>query len=279
MNAQMAPIEAVLTRAGIPYQVRGLRFYDRADVRGAIDIVRKAEIEATGSGLSSAVRALWAKQLGYDDDAIAGHAGEEARERTAALDTLLDILTTQTRSESGVTAAGFLGELDRRRAAERAGSADGVNLLTYHRAKGLEWDAVALPALEDGILPIRQAFDDDELLAEELRLLYVGITRARRHLAISWAAERDTRGRTTRRIFGRVPSTDRGGSRSSPIATPRTRVFARPRPQHRPRRDMASPTTTRCTPRSVRGARSVLARTASRRTSCSTTRRSPPSPR
>ena len=74
-----------------------------------------------------------------------------------------------------------------------------MNLLTYHRAKGLEWDAVFLPALEEGILPIRQAVDDDEVLAEERRLLYVGITRARRHLALSWAAERETRGRTTRR--------------------------------------------------------------------------------
>ena len=203
MNAQLAPIEAALTRAGIAYQVRGVRFFDRVDVRAAIDIVRRAEIDATGSGLAAAVRALWAERLGYDDDAVAGHAGEEARERTAALDTLLDILVTQTRSESGVSAARFLGELDRRRTAERAGSADGVNLLTYHRAKGLEWDAVALPALEDGILPIRQAFDDDELLAEELRLLYVGITRARRYLAISWAAERDTRGRTTRRTPSR----------------------------------------------------------------------------
>jgi len=98
-----------------------------------------------------------------------------------------------------VDADGYLAELERRRAAERVGSADGVNLLTYHRAKGLEWDAVALPGLEEGLLPIRQAFDDDELLAEEGRLLYVGITRARRRLWISWAAERETRGRTTRR--------------------------------------------------------------------------------
>jgi ATP-dependent DNA helicase UvrD/PcrA len=199
MNAQVAPIEAALTRAGIAYQVRGIRFFDRPDVRGAIDLVKRARIEATGSALGAAVRSIWASRLGYDDDAVAGHAGEEARERTAALDTLLDILGTLTRSDASVDAVGYLAELDRRRAAERAGSADGVNLLTYHRAKGLEWDAVALPALEDGILPIRQAFDDDELLAEELRLLYVGITRARRHLAISWSAERETRGRTTRR--------------------------------------------------------------------------------
>jgi DNA helicase II / ATP-dependent DNA helicase PcrA len=198
MNAQLAPIEAALTRAGIAYQVRGVRFFDRADVRGAIDLVRAADIDATGIGLAAAVRALWVKQLGYDD-AVAGHAGEEARERTAALDTLLDILATLSRSDARVDASAFLADLERRRVAERSGSADGVNLLTYHRAKGLEWDAVALPALEEGILPIRQAVDDDESLAEELRLLYVGITRARRHLAISWAAERETRGRTTRR--------------------------------------------------------------------------------
>ena len=199
MNAQFAPIEAAFTRAGISYQVRGMLFFERPDVRGAIDLVRRAGTKATGSALAAEIRALWAKNLGYDDSGAGAHAGEEARERSAALDTLLDIFTTLSRSDAGADVERFLAELERRRAAERSGSADGVNLLTYHRAKGLEWDAVALPALEDGILPIRQAFDDDELLAEELRLLYVGITRARRHLAISWSAERETRGRTTRR--------------------------------------------------------------------------------
>jgi ATP-dependent DNA helicase UvrD/PcrA len=66
-----------------------------------------------------------------------------------------------------------------------------VNLLTLHRAKGLEWDAVLLPGLEDGLLPIKQAETDEEL-AEERRLLYVGLTRARRFLELSWAERRTT---------------------------------------------------------------------------------------
>ena len=66
----------------------------------------------------------------------------------------------------------------------------GVNLLTYHRAKGMEWDAVFLPMLEEGSLPIRHALDDPAALEEERRLLYVGITRARIHLALSWAETR-----------------------------------------------------------------------------------------
>ncbi len=215
MNAQIVPVEAALTHAGIAYQVRGLRFYDRPDVKGAIDLVQRAsaagDLTVTGPALRGAVRAIWAKELGYDTDDAGGaggagaaagaawRAGEEARERAAALDTLLDILSTQLGGDGGLDAAAYLAELDRRRKGEAAGSAEGVNLLTFHRAKGLEWDAVALPMLEDGSLPVRGAFDDDALLEEERRLLYVGITRARVHLLISWAAERDSRGRTTRR--------------------------------------------------------------------------------
>ena len=61
-------------------------------------------------------------------------------------------------------------------AEERSASPNGVNILTLHRAKGLEWDGVFLPGLEEGSLPIRQA-DTPDAVAEERRLLYVGITR------------------------------------------------------------------------------------------------------
>ena len=197
-NAQLAPIEEALTRAGIAYVVRGVRFYDRPEVRAAIEAIRRRPaLDATGSALLAAIRERWADGLGYDPDEVP--EGNEARERQASLDTLLAILEQAVRTDVTTDPASLLVDLEARAAHERAGSADGVNLLTLHRAKGLEWDAVFLPALEEGGLPIRQAMDDEQALAEERRLLYVGLTRARSHLALSWAERRETRGRETRR--------------------------------------------------------------------------------
>jgi len=210
-NAQLAPIEEALTRAGVAFQVRGVRFYDRAEVRAAVDVMRRSRLAASGPELAPAVRDLWRENLGYGE-AEDGEAGNEAREREAALDTLLAILAEHERAapDGGVDASGFLAELDRRRLHERDASADGVNLLTLHRAKGLEWDAVAMPTLEEGSLPIR-ASDGEEAIAEERRLFYVGITRARVHLALSWAERRDVRGKESRRrksrfLEGLVPA-------------------------------------------------------------------------
>jgi DNA helicase-2/ATP-dependent DNA helicase PcrA len=66
------------------------------------------------------------------------------------------------------------------------GAQGGVHLLTLHRAKGLEWDAVFLPRIEERELPCKQSLGDVDAIAEERRLLYVGITRARKHLALTW---------------------------------------------------------------------------------------------
>jgi DNA helicase-2/ATP-dependent DNA helicase PcrA len=64
----------------------------------------------------------------------------------------------------------------------------GVHLLTYHRAKGLEFEAVFLPRLEEKELPSKLSKTDDAL-AEERRLLYVGLTRAKRHLSVTWSGK------------------------------------------------------------------------------------------
>jgi DNA helicase-2/ATP-dependent DNA helicase PcrA len=74
----------------------------------------------------------------------------------------------------------------RERFSSGGAEARGVNLLTYHRATGLEFEAVFLPRLEEKELPSRQARTDAEV-DEERRLLYVGMTRAKRHLALTWS--------------------------------------------------------------------------------------------
>jgi DNA helicase II / ATP-dependent DNA helicase PcrA len=92
---------------------------------------------------------------------------------------------------------------------------DGVTLASLHAAKGLEWDAVFLVGLVDGTLPIVHA-ETPAQVDEERRLLYVGITRARHFLALSWAAARSPGGRASRRPsrFLEVlrPSATAGGS-------------------------------------------------------------------
>src|SRR4051794_14234253 len=199
INAQIEPLEAALTKAGVAYQVRGVRFYDRPEVKAALASLRRPGLGGQGRALAAEVRGRWVQDVGFEEDGASPSEGREAQERQSSLETLLAIVTAAAVTSPSADAAAIVEELELRAARERNGSAEGVNLLTYHRAKGLEWDAVFLPMLEEGSLPIRQALDDDAALAEERRLLYVGITRARVHLALSWAERREARGREGRR--------------------------------------------------------------------------------
>ncbi|MFY9585825.1 MAG: 3'-5' exonuclease, partial [Actinomycetota bacterium] len=144
-------------------------------------VLARLRHDADGSVAAIVERAVAA--AGYVPDALDEHTGDEAT-RQADLGRLLRLA----QEFGGTTPAAFEKDLRARFAEEEAGR--GVVLLTYHRAKGLEFDAVFLPRLEDKELPFALAKGDDDI-AEERRLLYVGLTRARRRLYVSWATSRE----------------------------------------------------------------------------------------
>ena len=94
--------------------------------------------------------------------------------------------------------ADFASDLTRRAAVQHAPAPGGVTIASLHAAKGLEWDAVFLPALVDGVLPIVYATTPDAV-EEERRLLYVGVTRARSRLLLSWSTARSPGAKRSRR--------------------------------------------------------------------------------
>jgi DNA helicase-2/ATP-dependent DNA helicase PcrA len=209
-NAALPAIESALGAAGIPFHVRGERFFARPEVRRAIRVAEALGRVPSDEPLARRLAAAFERELGVRRDAEP--AAGVANERHGAVVTLLELADDLVRTDLAADMTAFLAEVARRTAIEAGGEAAGVELLTYHRAKGLEWDAVFLPALEEGTLPIRQATEPAEL-AEERRLLYVGITRARRFLWLSWATSRvaasGREGRRSRSRFldGLVPAT------------------------------------------------------------------------
>lgn len=178
INARTEPYEEAFAAAGIPYQVRDGAFLRRPGPRAVLQRLRRE----SGPALPAILRTTEA--VGFVEGGEPDTEEEVARQ--ADLARLRALAAEFASSSPGGDAAAFAEELRRRFSTEQDGR--GVNLLTYHRAKGLEFEAVFLPRLLDGELPFRSGRSiADE--AEERRLLYVGITRAKRTLTISWAAD------------------------------------------------------------------------------------------
>src|SRR4051794_335677 len=198
-NAQSGPLETAFADAGLPYLMRGgERFFARKEVRDAVLLLRGAARSAPAEGeLGEQTRAVLA---GAGWSPSAPTSGGAVRERWESLQALAALADELAAGDPGATLATLVAELEERATAQHAPTVEGVTLASLHAAKGLEWDAVLIVGLSEGLMPISLA-EGWAAVEEERRLLYVGITRAREHLHLSWARARTPGGRA-----GRSPS-------------------------------------------------------------------------
>ena len=232
INAQSEVYEEALTEAGIPFQVRGGEgFFSRQEIRQSLVALQRAADRGADGELPTLVRELL-EPLGLTP---AAPAGAKARERWEALTSLAELVDDEVAARPELELSALVAELKLRADARHPPVVQGVTLASLHAAKGLEWDAVYLVGLADNTLPISHALahgPDSEAVEEERRLLYVGITRARMYLELSWALARNAGGRQSRRpsrfLNGIAPQTEAQSEPNKPRrqrgATPRCRV-------------------------------------------------------
>nr|WP_104197550.1 ATP-dependent helicase [Cryobacterium sp. M15] len=182
VNVQAALLETALTEVGVSYQIRGAkRFFDLPEVKQAVMSLRAASVSIIGEPLFKSVSDVL-RSLGWSQTAPETRGAVQARwESLNALMGLVDQAT------AGTTFRQFTDDLMERQAGQHEPTVSAVTLATMHSAKGLEWDVVFVVGLSEGLVPISYA-STFEQIDEERRLLYVGITRARRRLALSWSS-------------------------------------------------------------------------------------------
>ena len=183
INSQAAQLESALAEAGVSTRLIGAtRFFDLPYIKQAV--LELGSVARTGSAIplfQSVSDVL--RNMGWTLQAPDG-AGA-VRERWEALNALVELAD---QAPAGTTLAAFVDDLQHRQAAQHEPTVSAVVLSTLHSAKGLEWDSVHIAGLSEGLLPISHA-KGLAAIDEERRLLYVGITRARRTLSLSWSRQ------------------------------------------------------------------------------------------
>ncbi len=169
-NAQLQNMQRAFKEAGLPYQIRSNdRFFDRAEIREFIRDIRQASV-IPNPDIS------WVEELrGLAQPYLSG----EAMDGIGAIVHLARELDSDERFQPK-TLRNFLQELEDRAQQNNPPQMPVTTLATLHAAKGLEWERVFIIGIGQGYLPYPDAPED-----EELRLFYVGITRAREHLHLS----------------------------------------------------------------------------------------------
>jgi DNA helicase-2/ATP-dependent DNA helicase PcrA len=248
-NSQSETYEQALADAGVPYQLRGAeRFFDRPEVRKAGVALRGAarfggndSLLDDAVDLPSQVRAVLSGE-GWTPQPPAGSGA--VRERWESLAALVNLAHDFVAAKPGATLGDLVAELDERANAQHAPTVQGVTLASLHSAKGLEWDVVFLVGVAEGMMPITYA-KTDEQIEEERRLLYVGVTRARERLHVSWSLSRAPGGRPNRRpsrfLDGLRPGSTATASRTAASGAGGVERGFTNRPDAVPRRKQRTP--------------------------------------
>jgi len=221
-NAQSRIIEEVFLHFGIPYVlIGGVRFYGRKEIKDILAFLRlliypKEEIalkrvEKLGKKRFLAFKKLY-EEINLDFKSYTtGEIIDKVLKTTDYLSlyqsaTEEDFSRLENINELRSVASNFpnlidfldqvaLVELEYFEGEKKENGINKVKLMTLHQAKGLEFDYVFIVGVEEGLLPHSRSFDDYHALEEERRLFYVGITRAKKKLYISFAKKRSIFGR------------------------------------------------------------------------------------
>ena len=253
-NAQAQAYEQALSEVGVPYLMRGgERFFQRKEVRDAVMLLRGAARAAPVPGgqgddgtadggaaptaMPQATRDVLTS-VGWSPTPPS--TGGAVREKWESLQALAGLADSLAASEPGATLTELVVELEERASAQHAPTVEGVTLASLHAAKGLEWDVVFLIGLAEGLMPISLA-EGWAAVEEERRLLYVGVTRAREQVHLSWARARTPGGRA-----GRSPSRFLDGPVADLLSgVGRGEVAAQARSPRQPKADRADGTGSR----------------------------------
>jgi DNA helicase-2/ATP-dependent DNA helicase PcrA len=188
IGAQSAPLESALAQQGIPYRVQGgARFFDRPEVKQALMLLRGEAVRQLDDPLPVRVGTVL-RAVGWSDVPPEGAGAVRGQ-----WESLQAIMGLAEEAPAGTTLQRFAADLLDRAATHHEPTLDAVTLATLHSSKGLEWPHVIVVGASEGLLPISHATTDAEI-EEERRLFYVGLTRARRSVTVTWSARGSSRG-------------------------------------------------------------------------------------
>jgi len=188
VNVQAALLERALGDLGLSTRVHGAtRFFDQREVKEALMMLKAAAVSIVDEPLFKTVSDVL-RSLGWTQTAPEQRGA--VRDRWESLQALMGLAEA---APAGTSLRAFVDELFTRQAGQHEPTLSAVTLATLHSAKGLEWTSVHVVGVSEGLLPITYA-EGEEAVDEERRLLYVGVTRARRRLRLSWSRTGQGRG-------------------------------------------------------------------------------------